>query len=257
MTTIVFSKDRAMQLHAFLRSYRDHVTPVTSIDVLYQATSTRHEQAYAAVFKEMPFAWPVPQSSFRYDVLDLLPPSGNVVFFVDDQIFVRPWSVQERHGLSLRLAPHLSRCYPLNIEQAVPSFEHEDDLLLWRWSDGQHDWGYPLSLDGHVFDLAEVRPWIASLHFDSPNMLEAALQQFTSKFATRRGACYSKSTVVNTPWNRVQTDYENRNAASVTVEEMLAFWEDGKKIDTHALYGVLNESAHQEFPLVLEDRHAS
>ena len=85
MTSIIFSKDRALQLDAFLRSYRVNVADAGEVRVLYLATSTRHAEAYAAVFTRHPWATPTPQSlSFKDSiraqvmpdaVLNLLPPS--------------------------------------------------------------------------------------------------------------------------------------------------------------------------------------
>ena len=87
--------------------------------------------------------------------------------------------------------------------------------------------------------------------------MEAALQVFLPQFIDRSGICHHASKVVNIPWNRVQTDWDNRCAspnAATSVEEMLEYWEQGFQIDLSGIYGVLNESVHQEFPLVLEDR---
>lgn len=259
MTTIVFSKDRALQLDAFLRSYRDHVTPpLGRVHVLYTATSKRHLAAYQQVFAVHAFAVSHAETVFKADLLALLPTAGNVVFFVDDQIFVRPWTVLEAPGLSLRLGTNLTRNYASgDAPQSLPPFEIADgDLLSWRWGDGTLAWGYPLSLDGHVFTLADIRPLIEASDFTSPNTLESALQRFVPRFLEKRGTCYRLSKVVNVPWNRVQRDYDNRFSRDTyaTPDRLLSVWEGGEQVDLQPLSGVLNESCHQEFPLMLEAR---
>ena len=58
MTSVVFSRDRAAQLDAFLRSYADNVDPVGEVQALYSVSSPRHAAAYAEVFALHPFAVP-------------------------------------------------------------------------------------------------------------------------------------------------------------------------------------------------------
>lgn len=253
MTSIVFSRDRAMQLHAFLRSYVKYVTPIQQLSVLYLATNARHAQAYMDVFKGFPFVTPVAQQSFRTDLLAMLPSTGCVVFFVDDILFLRPWQVQETPNLSLRLGLNLTRNYASHdAPQPLPPYERTEEYITWRWVDGQIAWGYPLSVDGHIYDLAQLRPMIESISFHSPNTLESALQKFTYQFD--RGYCYPLSKIVNVPWNLVQTDWSNRHADGITADNLLDCWESGQQIDLKLFEGVIPESVHQEFPLRLEPR---
>jgi len=252
-----------MQLQAFLRSYQQHVSPLTSIAVLYLATSERHARAYADVLAQFAFVVAVPQrESFKETLLSVLTQKpfgrseGNVVFFVDDQIFIRPWTVLEEPGLSLRLGLHLTREYAYNdAPQPLPPYvNHFDGRVRWRWGDGAYSWGYPLSVDGHVFESTSMRRMLESVDFHSPNTLESALQVFEPFYAQRYGTCYRKSKVVNVPWNLVQSDWSNRHSSAGPIMSMLEWWEAGKQIHLNHIDGVLNESVHQEFPLMLEDR---
>lgn len=246
-----------MQLDAFLRSYEQHVKPLGEVHVLYAASNARHAVAYEQVFVLHPCAVPCLETSFKTNLLELLPDDGNIIFFVDDMIFVRSWTVLEVPGLSLRLGPNLTRNYAsADMRQLLPSFQPSVNVgcLSWQWSEGELAWGYPLSLDGHVFDLREIRPLIARTHFVSPNTLESGLQQFQPQFLQGRGTCYCMSRVVNVPWNRVQEDWPNRCGEGNDAETLLAQWEAGQQIDLSGLYGVVNQSVHQEFPLVLQPR---
>jgi hypothetical protein len=255
MTAIVFSKDRAMQLDALLRSYKTHVTSLRDVCVLYTASTLRHVRAYREVFSAHKHATPFAQSdSFKTDLLQLIPEDSNVVFFVDDQVFTRPWTVVEESGLSLRLGLHLTYDYAYGSKhQPLPLHRIFGDRVSWNWREGEGSWGYPLSLDGHVFEAKEMRGMIEAIDFHSPNTLEAGLQAFVSCFLPRRGTCYRESKIVNVPWNIVQTDWHNRNAG-LSAEDLLSAWEAGMQIDLSGIYGVLNESVHQEFPLKLVPR---
>lgn len=253
MTHIVFSKDRAMQLDAFLRSFARNVGE-RPVSVLYTSSSTKHEEAYRDVFAAHPWAVPRLQGRhFDVDLLLLIPRGVQVILYADDHVFTRPWAEEEKVNLHLGL--HLSHCYTTNTRQSVPPFELvEPDKITWWWSEGKGDWGYPLALCGQTFLSDELREMMLDSSFYSPNSLEAALQRFKPMFTQRRGVCYRESKLVLLPWNLVQTDCPNRHESMPTVEEMLGFWRNGYRINVESMYGVVNESVHQPLPLVLETR---
>ena len=48
---IVFSKDRAIQLHALFASYFEKVKDPVPIHIIYSASTKKHEEAYAELFE--------------------------------------------------------------------------------------------------------------------------------------------------------------------------------------------------------------
>jgi hypothetical protein len=149
------------------------------------------------------------------------------------------------------MAPHVRRCYTLQKEQPLPEFRnHESGFLTWKWNEGRYDWGYPLSLDGHLFSTAELRAMVRHTVFSAPNSLEKALQSFGDLFLPRYGACFAESRIVNIPVNKVQTEIDNRSGG-VHQDELLEKWEKGMRMDYRRLYDTVNESAHQELPIQL------
>ena len=256
MTSVVFSRDRAPQLDAFLRSWKYHVRPHSAMHVLYLSSVPRHEAAYREVFKQHPFVIPHEQRVFKADLLEMLPRAGLVTFYVDDMIFIRPWNINDAvSGLSLRLGLNLTHNYASgDTEQPKPFLTPKGCMLVWPWAEGQLAWAYPLSLDGHVFDITELRPMLDAASFRSPNTLESALQAYLPVFITREGRCYPRSRVVNVPWNRVQKDWHSRHGDQHDANALLELWEGGQRINVEPFYGVENTSVHQEFPLTLEAR---
>jgi len=185
-----------------------------------------------------------------------LPATGLVVFFVDDQVFVRLWNGTVLPGVSLRLGLNLLRDYNADdASQPTPPYKWiAPGMIAWRWTAGELSWGYPLSLDGHVFDLAEFRPMVDAITFISPNTLESELQRYAPTFREQRlGFCYEHSRVVNVPWNLVQTDWRNRNAG-MDADGFLTQWESGHRIALQGIYDGMIESVHQVFPLQWEAR---
>ncbi len=73
---LIFSKDRAMQLDAALRSFFLHCLDPqsTQVHVLYNATSTRHARQYKLLTADYPQAIFHPQKNFRSDFFEILDP---------------------------------------------------------------------------------------------------------------------------------------------------------------------------------------
>jgi hypothetical protein len=251
--------------------------------VLYRASSVEHSTAYDDVMRRLATSrirWVRQErrESFRGQLLQMLEAieADRMLFLVDDNLFVEPVDFGDLAGVelrysvpSLRLGRNLTYCYTTNQDQRQPPLrtlgvshssarseaqEHTSaDLIEWDWRLGCFDWSYPLSLDGHLFDTAEVRAMSEVISFSSPSTYESQLQRFAPFFLPRLGVCYGKSRLVNIPFNRVQRRYGNR-AGNVSAEELLGHWRKGLRIDHASYYGVSNISAHQDLPLRLINR---
>jgi catalase len=141
----------------------------------------------------------------------------------------------------------------MNIPQRTPMMRFDEGRLTWFWKDGEGDWGYPLSTDGHVFETEELKNMVSTVEFTSPNTLEAALQSFAPTFRHRQGFCYAAARVMNIPWNITQTDHENRHEDG-TIEDMLRYWQAGKQIKLESYYWMNPQACHEPCELVLEVR---
>jgi len=268
---IVFSKDRALQLHGLISTLREMVSPDLTVHVLYTASSSPHQKAYDEVndlfrMSNIHFVQQSNAQSFKTDLLEILfCLTGDMMFFlVDDILFTEPVRLQDilkfdpdEYVLSLRMGQNLNRCYVLQTPQTLPHFLDPPagvgDKIVWQWDRAELDWSYPLSVDGHLFSRREMVAMAALTSFSAPNSFEDALQTFKPLFSRRYGLAYKKSRIVNIPLNRVQEERENL-AGNIHPDELLAFWQKGYQIDYAKLYGLANESAHQEITLPLIKR---
>ncbi len=265
---IVFSMDRACQMHALLTSYFALIPAPPHLTVIYSSSNSRHDTAYQTVktlFRKHPITW-IRESDFRKDLLEVLGKleSRWVFFLVDDIIWTRPVdftvfdNLDSHHYVpSLRLGKHVNYCYTKQKPMKQPKFSifpnSGKDLLEWKWGEGNLDWGYPLSVDGHLFCPEEIRIIADSTDFRKPNTFEIALQNANPVFRMRRGICFSKSRLVNLPINKVQSETKNLHG-QVDAEFLLKQWEENKQIDTDSLTDINNESVHQEFPVSMIHR---
>ena len=268
---IVFSKDRALQLHALLSSYLEKFSPIAPVHILYHTSTAEHGAAYdelIKLFPDKPFYFSKQKSgdSFRDDLISTLQRTdcNKLCFLVDDMILTERIGIDRlmqfnsnEFVVSLRMGTNLKTAYTLGKKQPLPSFLSHSavpaDLLCWRWEDGAYDWGYPASVDGHIFSSDEITDMIKLVSFNAPNSLEESLRVFTKIFFQRYGISFQKSCVLNIPCNKVQL--ENTNTyGDIHQDSLLKQWQNGYQMNYKKLYGFKNESAHQEIPIELIPR---
>lgn len=262
---VIFSKDRPLQLHSLITSLIDNSNIKLHPHIIYSAEDSDYEKAYRELFEDsnIEFGEVINESQdgFRKSLIDLLDrlDSEKITFFVDDIIITGniDWNKLSRFDCSkvvpsLRLNENLERCYTVNDIQQKPPMKRSEGLIWWVWKEGDYDWGYPLSVDGNVFDLKEIREIIKNTNFKAPNTLELNLQQYKHRFSNRLGCCFVDSKIVNIPVNRVQNEIANIHG-NIHQNELLKYWNEGKRIDFKAYAGFKNISAHQELDLVFKE----
>lgn len=260
---LVFSKDRVMQLNAFLTSLYSKISSPLTTHVLYVTSSAEHQQSYEELdrlFHDFPihFHRQKNSASFKSDLLALLTDfsDSKIVFFVDDIVVTENINLDDLLKFdtdlfvpSLRLGLNLKENYTTCSPQPLPDFHDEGlsdvDKIIWHWQKGVLDWGYPLSVDGHIFLRQEMLSMLKLIDFSAPNSMEDSLQCFKPLFAKRYGVAYKKSKIMNLPCNKVQTENQNLSG-SIHQDELLQKWNDGYVINLAKFDCFENTSAHQE-----------
>jgi hypothetical protein len=268
---VIFSKDRALQLHALLSSYFENATEPAPVYILYQSSTRAHQKAYEEIFsmfhgRQIMTVAQKSAESFKDQLILILESieATRVLFLVDDIIFIEKVDMGDFTKFdtrtiipSLRMGANLKRAYTVQQNQALPVFIpqviNDEDKLCWIWANGVYDWAYPLSVDGHLFSTQEISIFAKYTNFNSPNTFEANLQEWAKYFKHRYGICYKKSKILNIPANRVQNDINNIHG-TVHQDYLLEQWNRGMQMDYCSLYGLVNESAHQDVPITLIKR---
>ena len=259
ISAVVFSKDRAMQLHALLTSFFETKIGECEIVVIYKSSTATHKRAYDEVIKifgeQVKFVEQEKYPAFRDclgQVVSQLP-IGKIFFLVDDIVFTEVVDYQFLASLdvsdtvfSLRMGDHLNYSYVVDANQPLPqTLEFENEYLVWQWREGKLDWGYSLSVDGHIFSTSEVLLWIKYFEFFSPSSFENSLQKLKHLYREKRGMSFRKARIVNIPVNKVQDEVNNIHG-SIHQDDLLQQWLDGMAIDTGKFRGWVNQSVHQE-----------
>ena len=134
-TSIVFSKDRALQLDLTLNSIKSHIPctqyeyPIHRIDVLY-TTSKEHENSYQTLIKEHRDVNFVKQSASIFtDIKKLVDTSldEHVCFFTDDNIVYRELSLTQE-DIKLAFENQVS-CISLRLGKNTVMRDYGDGVL--------------------------------------------------------------------------------------------------------------------------------
>lgn len=253
---IVFSKDRAMQLELFLRSFNTLVKFADryEIKVLYTYSNDDFGRGYEKLqAMTTPNVVFVKEVDFKQDMIRLIDPiNPHTVFFVDDNVFKEDCDFYDKQMeifnwddriacRSLRLHKSLSFCYPTQKPMKQPRFLADN---IFDWTSATGDYGYPMSQDGHIFRTKEIRPMHTDLVYTSPNLLEGAMDRNRGKMGHYM-MCYDRSPIMNTPLNKVQTT-NNNLSGNITAESLNEKFLEGFIIDHSPFIGFMNMSCHQE-----------
>ena len=93
ISAVVFSKNRAAQLHLALHSIQKNFPDISDISVLYTYTDDEFKQGYEIAQEHFPsmdrVSW-VEESQFKKDTMDILEKANShMCFFTDDDIVYR------------------------------------------------------------------------------------------------------------------------------------------------------------------------
>ncbi len=259
---IVFSKDRALQLELLARSFNKYVKNFNEyvITVLYTYSNDAFKKGYNKLINmghaNLNF---VKEINFKSDLIRLVDRQTNyTVFFVDDLVFKNNFDFYDNQMdmfkndneilcRSLRVHPNLTYCYPMQLKiNKYPNFLENN---IFYWSGEQTPYGYPMSIDGHIFRTKELLPLVKELDYSNPNSFEGIMH--TNSIDLPKMICYDKSIIINNPCNIVQTNNPNIHG-NVEVNDLNSKFLAGYIINLDNFDGIENTSCHQEIEIVFE-----
>tara|TARA_R110000824_G_scaffold231335_2_gene419137 strand:+ start:19404 stop:20276 length:873 start_codon:yes stop_codon:yes gene_type:complete len=265
ITSIIFSKDRALQLDLTLKSIKQNFPQSNNLMVIY-TVSEEHAKSYELLASEHEGVTFYKQTTSLFlDISKAVDESQEYVcFFTDDDIVYSKVTLNKENlcnlfksgaaCLSLRLGLNTNmRDYGDGIlrEDPFPRIESMDPFLVWNRTSipvGGY-WSYPLSVDGHIFEKRTIQLFCKELavldkHYSyqgvrrekycwqqTPNEFESKLQRFWFDLPPIMGA-FKASSVVNSPNNRVQESTLNRHGDVYSLDQntLLEKYTNGHRI---------------------------
>lgn len=253
---LVYSKDRACQLEAFLRSMKYQWKTwagEAKVSVIWTYSDEAYLSGYEKLINEHPDVRFVNQKrlDFKSAVtgsIDLSLPY--TVQFVDDIIFINPFSLEsyefksfseeeETTCLSLRLHPQVNYCYMLDM-YTNPPFMVDNK---WDWRGMSGDWAYPGSADGHIFRTIDMQNCFFYGPYSNPNDLEECMIRMIP-FRTHV-RCFPEGKIINIPSNSVGKNLTNRRG-NISAQYLNDQYLRGQRIALEPFYGKCYNAVHFE-----------
>jgi len=251
VVAVMFSKDRALQLDAALRSFFLNCSDphLVSLKVIYTGRNATFLEQYHELgrqyagdarvdfieqtdFRKDVFeAIGVPFSKWRRVLTNVIPKKRGIsaatpflLFLVDDIIFAANFRLSEivaalndhrnALGFTLLLGENINYCYPLELPIEFPDCEHVTDRLLkYHWPSAGTGLNYPLEVSGSVYRLKEMAGLLGRIDFTNPNTLEASMAAAANDYQHSHPylLCYRQSVSFCNPLNKVQNTYNNKD----------------------------------------------
>ena len=287
ITSIIFSKDRALQLDLTLKTIRKNFDLCGDVIVIYKTSEQQHKESYENLKEEHSSVSFYEQShSLFVDILATISgaTSDYICLFTDDDMVYRKveMSMDQLNNIftvgascfSLRLGANtVKRDYGDGVlrDDSIPRSDLFPPFMLWNRTGiptGGY-WSYPLSVDGHIFKRNTMLEFCTELevlnrHYSykglprekscwsqTPNEFESKLQRFWFDLSPVM-ACFEHSCVVNSPNNRVQSHVENRSGDqfSYTSSALNHLYVSGKRLNVDKIDFSDIVCPHQEIDIL-------
>ena len=263
---IIFSKNRACQLHLLLESIeRNSNSLFDTITVVYLFTNKDYENGYKKLidnFKNVVFTI---ETSFYENILHSIDYNlPYTTFMVDDNVLYSPIPSTQKEILdevtddvccfSLRLGVNCTYSHPANLHYKINQPEIHDDFVIVDFRNQRGDFGYPLSVDGHIFKTKFIKNILSNMgNFMNPNFLEGGLQRFLGNIPNKM-TFFKTSCLVGIPANIVNETHPNRKGVvfPFSVEELNSKYINNKIIDFNSMdFNGIN-GPHKEIKYIIK-----
>ena len=260
---IIWSKDRAAQLHLLLESIEKYMPDVFNTVIIYTYSDEEYKGGYEKLFRSGLPKLMVEESDFRSDTILRIKKSDNnfMAFSTDDTVLIRPAEFKKEYMdgvsvFSLRLGFN-------TIEQDIHAgtqqpplltYDDEGDVISWLFSDyhPHHNYGYPFGLDMHIYHREELYNLIKYIPFNNTNQLESAL--FNKKLYIKpKMRSFKQSVAVNIPVNSISGVTRAGEIHDSPTEFLNSEYLKGKTLSLDALSKEKIVGCHQEINLEWND----
>lgn len=259
---VVFSYDRPLQLFAYLESAELYLSNLNETHVIYRTSSDAYEKGYQIVAQRFPRVIfhkqsQNPQNDFKSlvwtSVFSATSYCPYVMFAVDDIIIkdyvdlsecTKALEDYDAWGFFFRLGKNIDYCYMLNRATPVPKGKDLGNKFIWKFSDGDGDWGYPNNVDNTIYRKKDIMEYLKKEQFTNPNTLEGHWQKWRDM--KKKGVSFLTSKNINIPMNLVNPS-QNRHTQLFTPAELLQKFQQNLKIDVKKFYQVNNRSPHVDY----------
>lgn len=212
---VIHSKDNAYRLKMFLESHKNFAKNAFNLTVFYEYSDDEFKNGYEKVMNEFKDHSYIEVSSLKKDLIEEMENSDSDYYciFTDEDMFYRKVNEggveiidsvfkanQDMLAFSLRLGYNIKenkRFQSPNI--IIPLNEKSENHLLVDWSKHYLDFGFPLSVHGHIFRRKEIKKLSNKVRFENFDELQENLQIFDNFPKKKLGSFKNSVLITDTP----------------------------------------------------------
>ena len=264
---IIFSKNRACQLHLLLESIEKNSNSLFDVvRVIYTFTNKDYENGYNILIGNFNNVEFILESNFYDNLIDSIDSSiPHTTFMVDDNVFYKSVPKTQKEVLdkiddstccfSLRLGLNCNYSHPANLHYEINRPEKlSNDFISVDFRIQKGDFGYPLSVDGHIFKTKLIKNILINTGgFPNPNFLESILQHFLGVIPNKM-TFFKDSCLVGIPANIVNNTHPNRKGVEFpfSVEKLNYGYINNKIIDFNSMNFDGINGPHKEIKYIIK-----
>ncbi len=257
ITAVVFSHNRAAQCHLLLESIRKNIPGVFNTHIIYKADKPEYQSAYNDTlnhFINEHFYGVSDHWNLERYTRQIIEESktDEIAFFTDSTVIymLAPLVGHEfltkirtdRAVFSLRLGYNTLIQNHHTGEIQIPLHLCSDETQTISWNFNHHhplsNYGYPFSMDGHIYSRELIRDLIHRMHFKTPAELESNLFHF--KHRIPQALRSFKHSIAVTAFNN-----------QYTIEQLNQMYLSGDRIDLEEIMKQQVMGCHQEIPFCM------
>lgn len=156
-----------------------------------------------------------PKSDFRSILLNVIEQTTaeNIMFLTDDSMFISKINIPMSDLEWINESPE-HRQFSLRLGQGVSSLpssiKRNGNYCYWNMYENRGNWGYPFSVDAHIYNKDIVLKLFKRYIFSNPNTLESNVVSSVRRAKTlEQGRCFADIKMLTFPINIVQNAVDN------------------------------------------------
>ncbi len=248
---ICFSKDRPLQLEAYIQSVLYYSgLPPQALSVLYADSPAT---SYSMLVQKYPLVNWVRETHFHSDLSRLVEAAHDYVLFGCDDVFFTDHfdptiplkilaSDSDVFGFSLRLG--------LNLHW-LPNLSLDGNVAQWEWRTAPPgNWDYPWDVSASIYRRNFIADYLrATPAAINPNRFEGFLAnacRSVEREIPSKLACFKRSKCLTLTVNRVQDEFPNEfdDSAETDIASLYRAHLSGRQLDWPSFYQVENRLIH-------------